>query len=285
MNEKEYIIIHNRNSSALQSSVRNKNKLFFNSNKIRQNSLSPTFNQYKKRKFNHKKLLQNNNNKIDSDSLSDKRKSNKNLSNQSYIKQKKIDNDKMFNKSSLVYNEYILFSNKKKLNLKTNFIDCQDKSKNVTPNNNINKLTISFLNKTKKKSDENKINNIKEVKRNNLSKNKNLIINKNIENYKKNIPKIYKGPIDLRCIFLKPINEVIEHIEKSLIQKKFFYSKINQYKYYCSKNGDIFEVEINLIENNKEEQQIYYICVLSKQGNIRTNNKFIDIIFPIQNKN
>jgi ribosomal protein L19 len=155
----------------------------------------------------------------------------------------------------------------------------------VTPNNNINKLTISFLNKTKKKSDENKINNIKEVKRNNLSKNKNLIINKNIENYKKNIPKIYKGPIDLRCIFLKPINEVIEHIEKSLIQKKFFYSKINQYKYYCSKNGDIFEVEINLIENNKEEQQIYYICVLSKQGNIRTNNKFIDIIFPIQNKN
>ena len=285
INEKDYIIIHNRNASALQSSIRNNNKLFFNSNKFRHNSLSPTYNQYKKKKFNHKKLLQNKNNKIDSDSLLDKSKNNNNLSNQSYIKQKKIDNDKMFNKSSLVYNEYILFSNKKKLNLKTNFIDCQDKSKNMTPNNNINKLTISFLNKTKKKSDENKINNIKEVKRNNLSKNKNLIINKNIENYKKNIPKIYKGPIDLICIFLKPINEVIEHIEKSLIQKKFFYSKINQYKYYCSKNGDIFEVEINLIENNKEEQQIYYICVLSKQGNIRTNNKFIDIIFPIQNKN
>ena len=284
MNEKEYIIIHNRNSSALQSSVRNKNKLFFNSNKIRQNSLSPTFNQYKKRKFNHKKLLQNNNNKIDSDSLSDKRKSNKNLSNQSYIKQKKNDNDKTINKT-LVYNEYILFSNRKKLNLKINIIDCQEKSKNFTPNNNINKLTISFLRKTKKISDDNKINNIKEEKRNYLSKSNNLIINNNFENNNKNIPKIYKGPIDLRCIFLNPINEVIEHLEKSLIQKKVFYSKINQYKYYCSKNGDIFEVEINLIENNKEEQQIYYICLLSKQGNIRTNNKFVNILFPIPNKN
>ena len=184
----------------------------------------------------------------------------------------------MFNKT-LVYNEYVLFNNKKKLNLKTNFIDSQEKSKDITPNNNMNNMAISFLKKTKKKQDDNKINNIIEVKKNHYKK-----LNNNLENNYKNNPKVYKGPIDLRCIFLNTINEVTEHIERILIQKKLFYSKINQYKYYCSKNGDIFEIEINSIDNNIEKQQIYYICVLSKQGNIRTNNKFVDLLFPILNK-
>ena len=275
INEKEQIITHNRNSSALQSSLRNKNKLIFNSNKNRKNSISPTSKQYKKKNFCHKNLLQN---KIDLDSSSDKRKSNNNLPNQLYIQQKKIDHDNMFNKT-LVYNEYVLFNNKKKLNLKTNFIDSQEKSKDITPNNNMNNMAISFLKKTKKKQDDNKINNIIEVKKNHYKK-----LNNNLENNYKNNPKVYKGPIDLRCIFLNTINEVTEHIERILIQKKLFYSKINQYKYYCSKNGDIFEIEINSIDNNIEKQQIYYICVLSKQGNIRTNNKFVDLLFPILNK-
>ena len=75
---------------------------------------------------------------------------------------------------------------------------------------------------------------------------------------------------------------MIEKLEKNLNKNKISFSKINQFKYYCSKNSDIFELEIFSIDNNNEKKQIYYICFFSKQGNIKLNNKFIDILFPIR---
>ena len=128
-----------------------------------------------------------------------------------------------------------------------------------------------------KKIDENKINNLKKDIKKFYIKNNSLI-----SYFTENKPKIYKGPIDIRCLFFSNLNEIIEMLEKNLNNNTISFSKINQFKYYCFKNSDIFELEIFSIDNNNEKKQIYYISFFSKQGNIKLNNKFIDILFPIR---
>ena len=283
---KGHTIIHNRNASAFQRSLRNKNKFYFNSEKIKENSLSPTQTKlYKKKLLNNNRLLPNKKKNDKNLSINEQSKNSSNLLSQSYVKPiEKIINYNNNNKTLIENGSSSSYRDKKKVNLKTNFFENEkNKIKTLSNNNliNLTKFTISFSNKSKKKNEENKINNIvKEVKKN-LLKNNNL--QSNIEINIKNKPKIYKGPIDFKCIFLNSLIEVIDHLEKSLIKSKVNFSKINQYKYYCSKNGDIFEVEIYLIDNiNSGLSQIYFISIFSKQGNIRTNNKFIDILFPIK---
>ena len=277
---KGHTIIHNRNASAFQRSLRNKNKFYFNSEKIKENSLSPTQTKlYKKKLLNNNRLLPNKKKNDKNLSINEQSKNSSNLLSQSYVKPiKKIINYNNSNKTLIENGSSSSCRDKKKINLKTNFFGNNEKNNNLI---NLTKFTISFSNKSKKKNEENKINNIvKEVKKN-LLKNNNL--QSNIEINIKNKPKIYKGPIDFKCIFLNSLNEVIDHLEKSLTKSKVNFSKINQYKYYCSKNGDIFEVEIYLIDNiNSGLSQIYFISIFSKQGNIRTNNKFVDLLFPIK---
>ena len=63
-------------------------------------------------------------------------------------------------------------------------------------------------------------------------------------NYKLVKPKQYNGLVDIRYIFYEDLSKINENIEKCLNKNKINHSKITQYKYHCSKNGDIFFIEI-----------------------------------------
>ena len=97
-------------------------------------------------------------------------------------------------------------------------------------------------------------------------------------NFKVNKPKQYKGPIDIRCIFFDELSKIKQNIENSLNKNKISHSKITQYKYHCSKNGDIFFIEILSIS-----ESIYFVSVMSKQGNVKNNIIFVNMLFPINN--
>ena len=280
--EKGHTIIHNRNAS-MQNNLRNKNKFIVNTEKDKENSLTPTQIMLNtKFQLNNHKILQYKKKKIKKYlSLNDKSKysNNSKYLNQSYIIPKRKNNGcKMLTSQSSYIDK-----KKLKMNLKTNFIENnKDKNNIKNPNNNFNlvnlaKFTFNYLNKLNKKIDENKINNLKKDIKKFYIKNNSLI-----SYFTENKPKIYKGPIDIRCIFFSNLNEMIEKLEKNLNKNKISFSKINQFKYYCFKNSDIFELEIFSIDNNNEKKQIYYISFFSKQGNIKLNNKFIDILFPIR---
>ena len=146
---------------------------------------------------------------------------------------------------------------------------------------NFNKYTISFQSKLKyinnSSPEKLKISFFKKNK-NNLLKSFESSSSTSYINFKVNKPKQYKGPIDIRCIFIDELSKIKENIEKCLNKNKINHSKITQYKYHCSKNGDIFFIEILSITEN-----IYFVSIISKQGNVKNNDIFVNMLFPIKN--
>ena len=104
----------------------------------------------------------------------------------------------------------------------------------------------------------------KKINKNNHKKENN---NLNINNIKYN--KNFSGVIDLSCLIAKPLNKIIECLIEKLNLNKISFLKINMYKFHCSKNGIIFEIQIFKIPNIDFEN-LYYLSFKNKSGNIRS---------------
>ena len=288
---KGHTIIHNRNASALENENKKSDKDIIKKDKMREISFSP-----KEAKLNKKERLNKipwkfvNLEKSDKPNLYDKyyKKETKKLLNKSFFK-KNENKSKFRNEKEPLTNrqkkkDLSILEKKKKIQ-KEKIYKNPESPKSSTLSN-FNKYTISFQSKIKYiNNSTKKIGSPEKLKISFFKKNNNALL-KSFEassstsyiNYKISKPKQYKGPIDIRCIFYEDIIKINENIEKCLNKNKINHSKITQFKYHCSKNGDIFFIEILLISDN-----IYFISVISKQGNAKNNNLFIDMLFPIKN--
>ena len=80
----------------------------------------------------------------------------------------------------------------------------------------------------------------------------------------KESPRQIKGPLDITCIIESNIKELWEKVISFFKNNKISFVKIGAFKFHCSKNGSVFNVEICVIDNNKN---LYYLAVKSKQQN------------------
>ena len=130
-----------------------------------------------------------------------------------------------------------------------------------TVNNN---LDISPNAKINKKVYENTIStkNKKESFNTNININNNNLNTKNNKNH-------FSGVIDLSCIIAKPLNKIIECLIEKLNLNKISFLKVNMYKFHCSKNGIVFEIQINKMPNSNFEN-LYYFSFKNKSGNLRS---------------
>jgi len=291
---KGHTIIHNRNASALEVENKKSDRDIIKKDKLREISFSP-----KEAKLNKKERL----NKIPWKFVNLEKKEKLNLYDKYYKKETK----KLLNKSFIKKNEkkqqFINKNEKQSLTIRQNKKELNNNEKrrnhkNIIKNNNkshqkksqspksstfsnFNKYTISFQSKLKyinnSSPEKLKISFFKKNK-NNLLKSFESSSSTSYINFKVNKPKQYKGPIDIRCIFIDELSKIKENIEKCLNKNKINHSKITQYKYHCSKNGDIFFIEILSITEN-----IYFVSVISKQGNVKNNDIFVNMLFPIKN--
>ena len=128
----------------------------------------------------------------------------------------------------------------------------------------------------------------------------------------------YKGPIDLKNIYFGTSSEEIQEILIGiLIKNRIKFWKMNAFRFYCKKNGESFvirihilsnkiksnninlnksneeikvsefeinkknendEIKINNGENNVDKYMLFYICVLSKDNNNKTQARQINKI-------
>ena len=114
----------------------------------------------------------------------------------------------------------------------------------------------------------------------------------------------YKGPVDLKNIFFgNSPEEIEENLVGILIKNRIKFWKMNSFRYYCKKNGESFiiriyvlndklsiknkedikvsEFEIDKKNNNNDKNEkymIFYVCVLSKDSNNKTQSKQINKI-------
>ena len=128
----------------------------------------------------------------------------------------------------------------------------------------------------------------------------------------------YKGPIDLKNIFFGNSSEEIQEILVGiLIKNRIKFWKMNSFRFYCKKNGESFVIRIYILsdkiksnnnkeinkskeeikisefdinkksenneggangENKKDKYMLFYICVLSKESNNKTQAKQINKI-------
>ena len=68
----------------------------------------------------------------------------------------------------------------------------------------------------------------------------------------------------ITCIIESNIKELWEKVISFFKNNKISFVKIGAFKFHCSKNGSVFNVEICVIDNNKN---LYYLAVKSKQQN------------------
>lgn len=91
------------------------------------------------------------------------------------------------------------------------------------------------------------------------------------DNFNKKEIKIYdKSVIDFKCIFFVNIEEIIKKVMNVLTKKNVFFTRVTPYKFHCSKNGIVFDVEVfklNLFFLNPTTTQndtLYYLTVIAK---------------------
>ena len=291
---KGHTIIHNRNASALEVENKKSDRDIIKKDKLREISFSP-----KEAKLNKKERL----NKIPWKFVNLEKNEKSNLYDKYYKKETKKLLNKSFFKKNENKHQVINKNEKQSLTIRQNknelnSIEKRRNHKNIIKNNNknhhknsqspksstfsnFNKYTISFQSKLKYVNNSSpeklKISFFKK-NNNNLLKSFESSSSTSYINFKVNKPKQYKGPIDIRCIFIDELSKIKENIENSLTKNKINHSKITQYKYHCSKNGDIFFIEILSIS-----ERIYFVSVISKQGNVRNNSIFVNMLFPIKN--
>ena len=128
----------------------------------------------------------------------------------------------------------------------------------------------------------------------------------------------YKGPIDLKNIYFGTSSEEIQEILIGiLIKNRIKFWKMNAFRFYCKKNGESFVIRIHILsnkiksnniinlnkskeeikvsefeinkknenddikikgENNMDKYMLFYICVLSKESNNKTQARQINKI-------
>lgn len=100
----------------------------------------------------------------------------------------------------------------------------------------------------------------------------NILTTSNVkDNLNKKEIKIYdKSVIDFKCIFCVNIDEVIKKVTNVLNKKNVFFTRVTPYKFHCSKNGIVFDVEVfklNLFFLNPitaQNDNLYYLTVIAK---------------------
>ena len=113
------------------------------------------------------------------------------------------------------------------------------------------------------------------------------VINEKNGNYTKGGKKFknfYNGPIDIKNIVIgSSLNQIIEKLTEILIKHRVKYWKLNQLKFYCNKNGEIFVIEIyNLSskiiinddkEKKEENNEVSEFDIENKDNNKNDNKK------------
>ena len=88
-------------------------------------------------------------------------------------------------------------------------------------------------------------------------------------------PQLFEGPIDIQMIFpSQNARNILEVVLNVLKKCRIVYSKINLYKYHCSKNGDSFNLEIFSIQSDSTKK-LFYISIKSKNGSVKHNQKLL----------
>ena len=86
-------------------------------------------------------------------------------------------------------------------------------------------------------------------------------------------PRVYNGPVDVKCISCKPLQVICEHMMKYFKKYKIGILKLGVFKYHCSKNGVSFDCEICKLNNSENEQRdVYCLLIRNKQGEVGNNN-------------
>ena len=132
-------------------------------------------------------------------------------------------------------------------------------------------LKISAYEGTKTEITSEKNGNSKFLNNNNTKKNK---IGKNVKNN-------YYGPIDIKNIVIgNSPDEVNERLIDILHRNRVKFWKLNQFKFYCNKNGEIFVIEIFILSNKiiiNEEKQKKEIARIKKEDEERKKKKNNDL--------
>jgi hypothetical protein len=141
-------------------------------------------------------------------------------------------------------------------------------------NNNNNSSTshmntsISFLTKT-----TNYVNNNININNNNVDR----------KYHKYGVPPIYDGPIDFSCIVssCRNVKECLEYVKKRMDAHKIQYVVQNKktLRFYCTKNGIHFDIEINRIRGNGKEEYLMYLKIRERQRALGSCRKFIEYVF------
>ena len=193
-----------------------------------------------------------------------------------------------------IYNKYIQKIKKRKKN-KNSKLPLNQSNIIIKPKNNINELNISLdkisstnfekYNSMRKKK---KIN-IKQIRirnkglkgKNHISFSSNISVNSSSSIYDIGILylPLYKGPIDISCIFSKETNlsNCIKFITDKLKKNNIYYINSKQNKFLCSKNGKNFEIEIYKLNSCQKGFNPFYFKFRSKQ--ILSDNKLFNSLF------
>ena len=109
------------------------------------------------------------------------------------------------------------------------------------------------------------------------------VINEKNGNYTKGGKKFknfYNGPIDIKNIVIgSSLNQIIEKLTEILIKHRVKYWKLNQLKFYCNKNGEIFVIEIYnlsskiIINDNKEKKEENEVSEFDIENKDKNDNK------------
>ena len=100
----------------------------------------------------------------------------------------------------------------------------------------------------------------------------------------KKFKNFYNGPIDIKNIVIgSSLNQIIEKLTEILLKHRVKYWKLNQLKFYCNKNGEIFVIEIyNLSskiiinddkEKKEENNEVSEFDIENKDNNKNDNKK------------
>ena len=98
----------------------------------------------------------------------------------------------------------------------------------------------------------------------------------------KKLKNFYYGPIDIKNIVIgSSLNQIIEKLTEILIKHRVKYWKLNQLKFYCNKNGEIFVIEIFNLSNKivmnddkdkKEENEVSEFDIDNSENKDKNKN-------------
>ena len=98
----------------------------------------------------------------------------------------------------------------------------------------------------------------------------------------KKLKNFYYGPIDIKNIVIgSSLNQIIEKLTEILIKHRVKYWKLNQLKFYCNKNGEIFVIEIfnlsnkiiiNSDKDKKEEKEVSEFDIENSENKDKNQN-------------